>query len=336
VPLPDDIREFVPGKVFRDGDEKSYYWIRNGKVAFRHRSIRGADTASFRFYPGGFAKDLKYCYSNGRLLKGGNGASFRTLNYTYATDGRFVWTTTGPIKDVDVASFVVCDDGGFYYVRNHRSANGYGKDRFRVYYADAGGKGAWVRKASPESFVSLNDGLFGKDDQHVFHGVGSLPKANPKSWRRLGSFFSKDDERVYYGRTIVNQANCGSFEVLVTDLGVPYARDKNRYYRCTQVVDPDATRRELEQHFKKLWKIRSSAPEPTARFDQRWLTSAVIDLARSIRQELAFDRLGILGDALMDAGCDSPGILSRCQETQLQRLGCWVVDLILYESSRRG
>src|SRR5262245_40519706 len=40
--------------------------------------------------------------------------------------------------------------------------------------------------------------------------------------------------------------------------------------------------------------------------DQSWLTPNVVTLARTIYDERAFDRLPILADALMDAGCDNP------------------------------
>ena len=65
----------------------------------------------------------------------------------------------------------------------------------------------------------------------------------------------------------------------------------------------------------------------------RWLTANVVDLAQTIRDELAFDRLGILSDALMDAGCDDKLIFERCREGKLLKLGSYVVDLILFKNS---
>jgi hypothetical protein len=63
--------------------------------------------------------------------------------------------------------------------------------------------------------------------------------------------------------------------------------------------------------------------------DPRWQTSTVIDLARIIYDERAFDRMPILADALMDAGCDSEDILNHCRSDGPHVRGCWVVDLIL-------
>ena len=63
--------------------------------------------------------------------------------------------------------------------------------------------------------------------------------------------------------------------------------------------------------------------------DPHWLTSNVIDLARTIYEEKAFERMPILADALMDAGCDHDDILNHCRSTGPHVRGCFVVDLIL-------
>ena len=101
--------------------------------------VRLADPDSFRFYLGSFAKDLMRCYCVGKQLRGGNGASFRALNYCYATDGRWVWTLGGLVKDADTQSFQVCDDGVYSLGGEARAPYGYGKDRSRVYYYDFDG-----------------------------------------------------------------------------------------------------------------------------------------------------------------------------------------------------
>ena len=47
--------------------------------------------------------------------------------------------------------------------------------------------------------------------------------------------------------------------------------------------------------------------------DPRWLTSNVVDLSRAIYDERAFDRMPILADALMDAGCDNEMMINVCR-----------------------
>ena len=61
----------------------------------------------------------------------------------------------------------------------------------------------------------------------------------------------------------------------------------------------------------------------------RWLTSNVVELAKAIYEERVFDRMPILSDALMDAGCDQEEIIRHCRSSGPHVRGCWVVDLIL-------
>jgi hypothetical protein len=58
------------------------------------------------------------------------------------------------------------------------------------------------------------------------------------------------------------------------------------------------------------------------------LTSTVKQLAQAIYEEKAFDRMPILADALIDAGCDSEEIISHCRQSGEHIRGCWVVDLL--------
>jgi hypothetical protein len=64
-------------------------------------------------------------------------------------------------------------------------------------------------------------------------------------------------------------------------------------------------------------------------FDPRWRTSDTVGLARAIYDDRAFERLPILADALMDAGCEDEQIISHCRGEGPHVRGCWVVDLVL-------
>ncbi len=66
--------------------------------------------------------------------------------------------------------------------------------------------------------------------------------------------------------------------------------------------------------------------------DPSWLTPTVVQLARGIYEERAFDRMPILADALQDAGCDNEDILSHCRGPGPHVRGCWVIDLLLGKS----
>ena len=63
--------------------------------------------------------------------------------------------------------------------------------------------------------------------------------------------------------------------------------------------------------------------------DYRLRSCDVLGVARGIYEDRAFDRLPLLADALMDAGCDNDDILAHCRGEGPHVRGCWVVDLVL-------
>jgi len=109
------------------------------------------------------------------------------------------------------------------------------------------------------------------------------------------------------------------------------------------ICDSAVPERSLSQHSSLEWQsIRAAEQAAIANLirevignlfhpvaiDPRWLTSTVVDLARAIYDEKAFDRMPILADALMDAGCDSEEIIAHCRRSGEHVRGCWVVDLL--------
>src|SRR5262249_31875427 len=67
-----------------------------------------------------------------------------------------------------------------------------------------------------------------------------------------------------------------------------------------------------------------------------WLTPAVLSLAQVAYDErsppsgeLDSQQLGVLADALEDAGCADRAILDHCRGPGTHMRGCWVVDLLL-------
>jgi hypothetical protein len=61
----------------------------------------------------------------------------------------------------------------------------------------------------------------------------------------------------------------------------------------------------------------------------RWNDGCVPRIAEGIYQERAFDRLPILHDALLDAGCDNEDVLAHCLAAGPHVRGCWVLDLLI-------
>jgi hypothetical protein len=70
-------------------------------------------------------------------------------------------------------------------------------------------------------------------------------------------------------------------------------------------------------------------PFRPVKVNREWLTSTVVELARQIYTTKDFSILGILGDALQDAGCNNADVLEHCRAAASHQPGCWVVDLLL-------
>jgi hypothetical protein len=87
----------------------------------------------------------------------------------------------------------------------------------------------------------------------------------------------------------------------------------------------------LAEHSAQADVLREIVGNPVqpARFDPRWRTAAVVELARTIDTTQAFERMPALAEALAQAGCDRLGVLKHCQRQEGHVSGCWVVDLIL-------
>jgi hypothetical protein len=60
-----------------------------------------------------------------------------------------------------------------------------------------------------------------------------------------------------------------------------------------------------------------------------WNDGTVRRIAEGIYEEKAFDRLPILADALLDAGCNDEQLIQHCRSPGPHIRGCWALDLIL-------
>jgi hypothetical protein len=96
---------------------------------------------------------------------------------------------------------------------------------------------------------------------------------------------------------------------------------------CQRLVGRRRGPREAQQQAHLLREVVRNPFRPVA-LDPSWLTSDVLALAKGIYDEGAFDRMPILHDALMDAGCSNQEVLGHCRQEGHVR-GCWVVDLLL-------
>ena len=83
------------------------------------------------------------------------------------------------------------------------------------------------------------------------------------------------------------------------------------------------------------WLLRCVFGDPFAPyvfFSPAWISPEVVDLARTIYEDRAFERMPLLGEALKDAGCRNWDLIEHCRSLHPHVRGCWVVDLALGKS----
>ena len=126
--------------------------------------------------------------------------------------------------------------------------------------------------------------------------------------------YSTDAERA---RSFLNTARCAAIYY-----------PENRFVSAQEYLTSTRFQRVRCLHRQFLYDIFGNPFRPIT-LDPRWLTSSVLDLSRTIYDERVFERMPIIADALMDAGCDSEEIINHCRGPGPHVRGCWVVDLLL-------
>jgi hypothetical protein len=98
-------------------------------------------------------------------------------------------------------------------------------------------------------------------------------------------------------------------------------------------LHPDKHRAQQERHAQAtLARCILGNPFRTAFIDPEWLKlkdGTVRKVVQTIYNDLAFDRLPALADALEEAGCNDVDILTHCRGEGPHVRGCWVIDLLL-------
>jgi hypothetical protein len=90
----------------------------------------------------------------------------------------------------------------------------------------------------------------------------------------------------------------------------------------------------IAERVRQAALVREVFGNPFARplLDRSWLMwnqGCCVQLARTIYDEQRFAELPFLADALEEAGCTDPDMLSHCRQASEHVRGCFVLDLIL-------
>lgn len=236
-------------RLVNDYDEtnpKTEFWTDGIQVYHQKSILRGANPETF-FYDGIFAKDGNKCFCGESWIKDADLDTFRVLNYTYAIDKNYVYTITGKVKNADIQSFEVLDDGKSLLWYNKAGIpeytfKGYAKDKNNIYYHNYEGKPKVIKKADLDTFESLNDGYFAKDKNNIYGNGRIIKKANVSSWNKasnLNTLYSKDHRHLFYGFWEI-EAHFETFEVEVPQnakcIQYQIARDKDNYYRNGEII----------------------------------------------------------------------------------------------------
>jgi carbon storage regulator CsrA len=94
---------------------------------------------------------------------------------------------------------------------------------------------------------------------------------------------------------------------------------------------------EVPVHRQEIYELihcpREEAPAAApVQPDPAWLSwndGTVVRLAQSIADKQAWHDLPVLADALEEAGCTDPRIVSHCRQPGEHARSCWVLDLLL-------
>ena len=266
--------KLIHNSAFEEHDQENWYWTDGTNIFYRHYQIKGADIATFEHFYGIWAKDRKNCYSGSHRLNNSDPATFVALNLTYAKDKDNAWVLAGRIVGADAATFEACDDGKHSLGKIIKSIGsqkiscemfvpyGFAKDKNNVYYYDFAGKPKVVRKADPKMFKSLNDGHFAFDDQYVFCGSCTLPKANPKTWQKLKEsyYYSLDRKNIFYFNRPIKDADTNTFEIVeipgTSGNPTQLAKDKNTAYWTDRSITFEELKEETERQIEFYNKIK--------------------------------------------------------------------------------
>jgi hypothetical protein len=103
---------------------------------------------------------------------------------------------------------------------------------------------------------------------------------------------------------------------------------------------PDAADDDFDDTYEAIWHFEMFHGCPLLRdifgnplrpiaFDASSLSPTIVQLAQTIYEARAFDRLHSLADSLEQAGCDNAVVLAHLRGPGPHVRGCWALDLIL-------
>jgi hypothetical protein len=148
-------------------------------------------------------------------------------------------------------------------------------------------------------------------------------------WRAAWEICGMTD--VVWRGAVASALNRLANEDISVVLQAPHEIPRIGYYasQATSPKDKNEEQRKYELRLCDLLRDIFGNPFRTVPNRSSWRSQTITRLAQAIYDDRAFDRLPLLADALLDAGCDNADILDHCRAATEHVRGCWVVDLLL-------
>ena len=222
--IPRNGQEIRPGH-WSEGEDGDFYRL-NSLLGFFDRPV---DPKSFRLITDYLAVDKSQVYYfNTRapvdapsVLVTADPGSIEVINDDYARDRNKVFYThrnLGPctIEQADPKTFAVLSER-------------YSKDKDHAFH-----ECTLIKNADSKTF-RVTSGFLAADSKNVFRSGKSVSNANPTTFshlkHRFGNLnFYTDDQHVYYFRSIVDDADPGTFEVIANY----FSKDHQHAYFCSK------------------------------------------------------------------------------------------------------
>jgi hypothetical protein len=156
------------------------------------------------------------------------------------------------------------------------------------------------------------DGLATRKELVAAHKATSFPGLQSSDWRRFAARWCADPGGP--GPTAIRSTfNNARLAVREED-----AEDADAAFRRESAAQADLLRCIVGNPFR---------PVPLL---DAWRAPDAVSMARAIYESADFgpERMGVLADALEEAGCDHPEVLDHLRGPGPHARGCWVIDLL--------
>ena len=184
---------------------------------------------------------------------------FRVFNRLFAGNAEKIFTTYGPAKVKDPASFEAFGVYPCFSVgedddpEDEAYQKGYARDQYHLYYFDESSStpNATILRSckNPASFQEIsvegNSSIYGKCADNVYMDHLKIGSADPETWQYLG-LYSIDQKRAYFNNDKIPRVDLATFEVIEDAMkgyesrymggsldtleDSRWAKDKNHYY----------------------------------------------------------------------------------------------------------